>query len=151
MNWICTLSFVLGALFSSLRLLCVLCVSADYWSERLFGTAENAEEAQRRKTKTKHKAQSTIHCVTIVPIFTTSKSAPLSVLSWFNSSSSQRISGAPLKYQLEPLSARIIPYFFIARRITCIAGVKPEMSKLDFNRTFTPMGGRLTLVLLLAQ
>src|SRR6185369_14793341 len=130
-----------------LRLLCVSAVLINAHSN----TAEDAEEAQRRKQSTKYKAQSTIYCVTMVPIFTTSKSDPFSVLSWFNSSSSQRISGAPLKYQLEPLSARIIPYFFIARRMTCIAGVNPEMLKLAFNRTFIPMGGRLTLVLLLAQ
>src|SRR5262245_56979060 len=97
------------------------------------------------------KEQKHSYGVTMVPIFTTSKSEPFSVLSWFNSSSLQRMSGAPLKYQLEPLSARIIPYFFIARRITFIAGVKPEMLKLDFNRTFIPIGGRLTLVFELAQ
>ena len=89
--------------------------------------------------------------VTIVPIFTTSKSDPLSVFNWFNSSSLQRMSGAPLKYQLEPLSAKIIPYFFIARRITCIAGVKPEISNDAFKRTFIPIGGRFTLVFVLAQ
>ncbi len=62
------------------------------------------------------------HCVTTVPIFTTSKSEPLSPFSVFSSESFQRGSGAPLTYQLLPLSARIIPYLFSARRMTCIAG-----------------------------
>src|SRR6266550_2330105 len=90
------------------------------------------------------------HCVTIVPIWTTSKFEPLIVFNVFNSLSFQRGSGAPLKYQLEPLSATIIPNFFMARRITCIAGEKPEISNEAFNRTRMPIGGRFALVLLLA-
>ncbi len=54
-------------------------------------------------------------------------------------------------YQFEPLSATIIPYFFNARRITCIAGEKLEMTNEDFSRTRMPIGGKLTLVLLLAK
>jgi len=63
-----------------------------------------------------------------------------------NSSSFQRGSGAPLKYQFEPLSARIIPYCFIARRITCIAGENPEILTEAFRRTRIPMGGKFTFV-----
>lgn len=62
------------------------------------------------------------YCVTTVPILTTSKSEPLMPFRVFSSESFQRGSGAPLTYQLLPLSARIIPYFFSARRMTCIAG-----------------------------
>ena len=47
--------------------------------------------------------------VTIVPIFTTSKSRALTLLSAANSSSLQRGSGAPLTYQALPLSASSIP------------------------------------------
>src|SRR5664280_303718 len=53
----------------------------------------------------------------------------------------QRSSGTPDRYQLEPLSARIIPYFFSARRITCTSGEKGEMSKFDLSRKGCPMGG----------
>jgi hypothetical protein len=55
--------------------------------------------------------------------------------------SSQRGSGAPLKNQLLPLSARNMPYFFSARRITCTLGPKLEMSTLAFNRKRCPIGG----------
>src|ERR1700733_9649640 len=45
-----------------------------------------------------------------------------------------RSSGTPDRYQLEPLSARIIPYFFRAVRITCTSVGKDEMSKHDLRR-----------------
>ena len=87
----------------------------------------------------------------MVPIWTTSKFEPLIVFRVLSSSSFQRGSGAPLTNQFEPLSATIIPCFFIARRITCIAGENPEISNDAFSRTRMPIGGRLGLVLLLAQ
>ena len=62
-----------------------------------------------------------------------------------------RASGAPLMYQFDPLSATIIPYFFSARRITWLAGEKPEILNEAFRRTRIPIGGRLGLVLLLAK
>ena len=89
--------------------------------------------------------------VTIAPIWTTSKFEPLMVFRVLNSSSFQRGSGAPLMNQLEPLSATNIPCFFIARRITCIAGENPEISKACLRRTRMPIGGKLGLVSLLAQ
>src|ERR1017187_3503944 len=46
----------------------------------------------------------------------------------------QRSSGTPDRYQLDPLSARIIPYFFSAVRITCTSGENDEMSKLALSR-----------------
>lgn len=92
-----------------------------------------------------------LYLSTMVPIRTTSKSEPLIVFKVLNSSSFQRGSGAPLRNQLEPLSASIIPCFFNALRITCIAGEKREMSKEAFKRTRIPMGGRLGSVLLLAK
>ena len=54
-------------------------------------------------------------------IFMTSNCDPLIFFNVFKSLSFQRGSGAPLMNQFDPLSARIIPYFFNARRITCIA------------------------------
>src|SRR5713226_1113178 len=92
-----------------------------------------------------------LYCVTIVPICTTSKLEPLIAFSVLSSLSSQRGSGAPLMYQFEPLSATIMPYFFSARRITCIRGEKPEISNDALSRTRMPIGGRFVLVLLLAK
>jgi len=37
-------------------------------------------------------------------------------------------SALPWKYQFEPLSATISPYFFIARKTVCVSGRKCEMS-----------------------
>lgn len=57
-----------------------------------------------------------------VPIATTSKALPgtrLRVLSW---SSLQRASAVPETYQLDPLSATMSPYVFIACRITRACG-----------------------------
>src|SRR3977135_872583 len=88
-------------------------------------------------------------CVTIVPICATSKFEPLIVFSVLSSSSFQRGSGAPLKYQFDPLSATIIPYFLKARRITCIAGENPEILNDAFRRTRMPIGGKLGLFVLL--
>src|SRR5689334_21166806 len=104
---------------------------------------------------TKHKAQKTKnlvrHGVTILFLFTTSKLDPLIVFNAFNSLSLQRISGAPLMYQSDPLSASINPYFLSALKMTWMLGLKLEISNDALSRTFIPIGGRLTLVLLLAQ
>src|SRR5437870_10231681 len=83
-----------------------------------------------------------LYCVTIVPICTTSKLEPLIAFSVLSSLSSQRGSGAPLMYQFDPLSATIMPYFFSARRITCIRGETPEISNDALRRTLLPIGGR---------
>ncbi|MFN8558298.1 MAG: carboxyl transferase domain-containing protein [Dehalococcoidia bacterium] len=88
--------------------------------------------------------------VAIVPILTTSKSRPLTWRRVASSLSFQRGSGAPLTYQLLPLSATIMPYVFIAWRMTCTAGEKPEMLKPAFSRTRIPIGGRLASVSVLA-
>ncbi len=51
---------------------------------------------------------------------TASKSDPFTSFNSLNRTSlSQRGSGTPEMYQALPLSARIIPYFLRARRITC--------------------------------
>ena len=52
------------------------------------------------------------------PVYTTSKADPGTVFSWFRSSSSQAAPCSPWMYQLDPLSATIMPYFFRALRIT---------------------------------
>ena len=44
-------------------------------------------------------------------------------------------------YMSEPLSARIRPYFFIARKIFCASAGNEEMSLLAFKRSRVPMGG----------
>ena len=49
--------------------------------------------------------------------------------------------GAPLTYQFEPLSARIIPYVFSAWSTMRACFGKPEMSTLAFSRTRRPIGG----------
>ena len=50
-----------------------------------------------------------------------------------------------------PLSARIMPYFFSAVRITWFAGENPEMSKLAFSRNRMPIGGASASVFVTAQ
>ena len=65
---------------------------------------------------------------------TASKAAPEICENSCRASLSQRSSGTPDRYQLDPLSARIIPYFFSALRITRTSGEKGEMSKLDLSR-----------------
>src|SRR6185436_4288685 len=44
-------------------------------------------------------------------------------------------------YQADPLSASMIPYFFIARRMTWTSGGYGVMSKLAFKRSRSPMRG----------
>src|ERR1700674_3255600 len=74
---------------------------------------------------------------------TTSKSEAARVLSGERSLFCQRLSGAPLTNMALPLSARMIPYFFSAVRITWFWAEKPEISKPAFRRMRMPMGGAL--------
>src|SRR6202171_6161160 len=74
---------------------------------------------------------------------TTSKSEAVMLLSCERSLLFQRLSGAPLMYMALPLSARMIPYFFSAVRITWFCAEKPEISKPAFSRMRIPMGGAL--------
>src|SRR5688572_18968231 len=76
------------------------------------------------------------------PLSTASKALPGTVLSWFRSLSFQRGSRAPLMNQLDPLSARIMPYFFRALRITREWPVNPETLKSLLRRTRRPIGGK---------
>src|ERR1700719_3375139 len=87
----------------------------------------------------------------MVPIATTSKLAAVMVLSRFKSELFQLLSGVPLIKIPLPLSARIIPYFFSAVRITWSSAGKPEISKLALRRSRVPMGGALVLVTVEAQ
>src|SRR5215472_13273060 len=84
-------------------------------------------------------------------ISTTSKFDAVMVFNWFKSLLFQRLSGAPLMKIALPLSARIIPYFFSAVRITWSSAGNPEMSKLAFKRNRVPIGGALVLVVVDAQ
>src|SRR5207245_9245524 len=62
----------------------------------------------------------------------------------FSSSSiavGQPFSAVPVKYQSEPLSATINPYFFIAVRTTLVSERKPDRLKPDFSRKRAPIGG----------
>src|ERR1700693_5143343 len=72
---------------------------------------------------------------------TASKLAPVICVSAWRSSLFQRSSGAPLRYQEEPLSASIMPYFLRARRITWLAAEYLEISKSARRRKRWPMGG----------
>src|SRR5205814_6882570 len=74
---------------------------------------------------------------------TASKLAPAIDLSSSKTRSGQRVSETPWKYQLLPPSASTRPYFFIARRITCVRASKREMSKALFKRKRAPIGGRV--------
>src|ERR1700692_753299 len=73
-------------------------------------------------------------------IFTTSKSAAVTLPRLCRSLLSQFASGAPLMYIEDPLSAMIIPYFFSAVRITWFAAENPEMSKPALSRRRMPIG-----------
>ena len=46
-------------------------------------------------------------------------------------------------YHADPLSASIIPYFFIARKMIWFVAEYPEMSKLARSRNRAPIGGYL--------
>src|ERR1700733_3146269 len=72
---------------------------------------------------------------------TASKSDPWILPRLCKSSLLQRESGAPERYQAEPLSAIIIPYFLSASRMIWLVGEKLEISKSARSRKRTPMGG----------
>src|SRR5690349_14695478 len=93
----------------------------------------------------------TLASVTIVPICTTSKLDAVMLFSRLRSLLFHRVSGAPLMKMPLPLSARIIPYFLSAVRMTWSSAGKPEMSKLAFRRSRVPMGGELGSVSVEAQ
>ena len=62
------------------------------------------------------------------PIFTTSRSLPFTFFSVLIASLSQRGSGAPVMNQSLPLSARIMPYFLRAVRITwCLRRIRGDV------------------------
>src|SRR5262245_43691783 len=67
-------------------------------------------------------------------VSTASKSLPRMRLSWLRSLSFQRLSDTPEKNQGLPLSARIIPYSFIAFRMTLLRVENPLMLKEFFSR-----------------
>jgi hypothetical protein len=48
-------------------------------------------------------------------------------------------------YQLLPLSARMIPYFFIAVRITSVGPENELVANDAFRRRRSPIGGRVVL------
>ena len=50
-----------------------------------------------------------------------------------------------------PLSAMIIPYFFIAFRITWFAAEYPDTSKLAFSRMRMPIGAAVALLVVAAK
>ena len=50
-----------------------------------------------------------------------------------------------------PLSAMIMPYFFIAVRMTLFAVENPEVSKVALRRTRMPMGAAFALLEFAAQ
>ena len=56
-------------------------------------------------------------------------------------SSSKPGSLAPVMYQGEPLSARIIPYRLSASAMTRACGEKPDVSYEALRRTRRPIGG----------
>src|SRR5436309_5625160 len=89
--------------------------------------------------------------VTIVPVSTTSKFDAVICFSKLRLVLFQRLSGAPLMKMALPLSARIMPYFLSAVRITRSSAGKPEMSKLAFRRRRVPIGGAFASVRLDAQ
>src|SRR5579862_3783862 len=84
-------------------------------------------------------------------ISTTSKSDAVTLPSECRSSLLQRSSGAPLMYMDEPLSAMIIPYFFMAFRITWFVAENVETSKLDLSRNRIPIGAAMDCVEVAAQ
>ncbi len=87
-----------------------------------------------------------------VPVSMASKSPPVSFRksSTTSSTSVSCPSGAvafhpsllsPVKYQSDPMSATMTPYFFIASMMTCDAAVYPEVDTLDLRRRRKPIGG----------
>src|SRR5215470_16583359 len=87
----------------------------------------------------------------MVPISTTSKADAVIVFSKLRSVLFQLLSGVPLMKMALPLSARIIPYFLSAVRMTWSSAGNVEMSKLAFRRSRVPIGGALGSVTVDAQ
>jgi hypothetical protein len=75
------------------------------------------------------------------PTASTSKSLPLIPRIVASESSFHRASGAPLRKNALPLSARYIPYFLSAVRITRASAGYPLMSTPALSRTRIPIGG----------
>src|SRR5262252_4947535 len=74
---------------------------------------------------------------------TTSKFDAAIVFSILRSVLFQLSSGVPLMKMPLPLSARIIPYFLSAVRMTWSSAGNGEISKLAFRRRRVPIGGAL--------
>src|ERR1700687_4545640 len=85
------------------------------------------------------------------PVLTTSKASPVMDLRSPRWSSLQRGSGAPETYQLEPLSATIMPYFLSAVQMTWTSAEAQEQSYEAFMRKRRPIGGAFVLVSLEAS
>src|SRR3954471_23843968 len=79
------------------------------------------------------------------------KAVPGIDLSSSRFSSDQRRSEVPEMNQLEPLSATIRPYCFIAAAMTCAGPVIPEMSYAAPSRSRRPIGGAVALEVSPAQ
>src|SRR5687767_5667804 len=95
-------------------------------------------------------SQPTHYYLTTVPIRTTSNTLEGTRLRAPRRSSSHRASGAPVTYHPLPLSARIIPYFFIARRMTWTSAGCALTSYEALSSTRIPIGGSADEVSLLA-
>ena len=76
-----------------------------------------------------------------MPIWTTSKSEAVIEPRLCRSVLFHLLSEVPLMKMPLPLSARMMPYSFMARRTVCTRGVYGEMSKLALSRNRCPMGG----------
>ncbi len=76
-----------------------------------------------------------------MPIWTTSNAEAGTLRSVAKFASLQRASGAPETYHEEPLSATIIPYFFMAVRMTRTSAGNGVMSKFALSLTRIPIGG----------
>src|SRR6185437_10089422 len=78
---------------------------------------------------------------------TASKLAPVSDFRSSSASSFHRLSGAPEKNQLDPLSERIRPYRFIASAMIRACFDMCDVSTVDFSRNRAPIGGSAASVL----
>jgi hypothetical protein len=72
---------------------------------------------------------------------TASKAPAGMVFSWSRRALSQPGSDVPVKYQLEPLSARMRPWRCIPRRTTWVSGRNGERSNPALRRNQAPIGG----------
>src|SRR5262245_55247060 len=92
-------------------------------------------------TPTDATAGATVPAPGFQPSWTTSKSpAVRAAKAGLRMSLFQRVSKVPPMYMSEPLSATMRPCVFMARKIFCTSGVKPEMSFPAFSRSRAPMG-----------